>query len=400
MHEMTSSWRERPLSETLQRARQIAPGLGISRVMDITWLDKIGIPVFSSVRPDALQGSLCVNAGKGSLPEEARVGAYMEAIEFAYAERRRFHSDTFLSTPAKIAAQHNFSCEFVDLCPLWRVEVDPDEPIDSLLATDLMTQAEVAIPAELVFAPFPEIRGQALFGTGTNGLCSGNSIDEAVLHGLCEVIERDVQAFNFMRDDSRFVSMEGLPAKVVALVDKIRAAGLIPALRYTPNEFGLPYFQGYVIADEYDPITVSHGTGLHLSAEIAAVRAISEAAQSRLSYIHGGRDNLVHRAQFFAEHGKETERQAVARMRQAVLDETTSISFAEIPHHPCTSIRSGIHELAARLARSGIGQILYVQLTPPSSSLVVVKVMVPKLECFNPRQKRVGPRLIHQIMKT
>ncbi len=367
--------------------------------MDITWLDKIGIPVFSSIRPDALQGSLCVNAGKGSLPEEAQVGAYMEAIEFAYAERRRFQSDIFLSTPAKIAAQDSFSCEFVDLCPLWRTDVNPDEPIDSVLATDLMTQVKVAIPAELVFAPFPEIRGQALFGTGTNGLCSGNSIDEAALHGLCEVIERDVQAFNFMRDDSLFVSKKGLPSKVAALTDKIRAAGLTPVLRYTPNEFGLPYFQGYIITDEYDPITISHGTGLHLSAEIAAVRAISEAAQSRLSYIHGGRDDLVHRAQFFAEHGKETERQAVARMRQMTLDESASISFAEIPHHPCTSIRKGIHELAARLTRSGIGQILYVQLTPPSSGLVVVKVIVPKLECFNPRQKRVGARLVHRIMR-
>ena len=75
-----------PPEVTLARARERARALGVTRVTDITRLDRVGIPVYASIRPAAAVGSLCVNAGKGLLPIEAEVGAYMEAIEFALAE--------------------------------------------------------------------------------------------------------------------------------------------------------------------------------------------------------------------------------------------------------------------------------------------------------------------------
>src|SRR3954447_17330325 len=74
---------------TRRRAREMARALGISRVTDVTRLDTVGVPVFASIRPDTQPGSLCVNAGKGLRADEARVGAYMEAIEFAFAEYNR-----------------------------------------------------------------------------------------------------------------------------------------------------------------------------------------------------------------------------------------------------------------------------------------------------------------------
>ena len=83
-YRLSSSLRELPLNETLRRARGMARGLGISRVTDITRLDRVGVPVYVSIRPGAQPGSLCVNAGKGMHPLEAQVGAYMEAIEFAF----------------------------------------------------------------------------------------------------------------------------------------------------------------------------------------------------------------------------------------------------------------------------------------------------------------------------
>jgi ribosomal protein S12 methylthiotransferase accessory factor len=87
MHRLSSSLRRRSAEETLRIiANDIAPQLGITRVTDTTWLDRIGIPVFASIRPDALKGSLCVNAGKGLRSVEAKIGAYMEAIEFSLAQ--------------------------------------------------------------------------------------------------------------------------------------------------------------------------------------------------------------------------------------------------------------------------------------------------------------------------
>ena len=63
------------------------PALGISRVTDITRMDRLGLPVFASVRPRGK--ALCVHAGKGLLPADARIGALMEALEFAIAEPQR-----------------------------------------------------------------------------------------------------------------------------------------------------------------------------------------------------------------------------------------------------------------------------------------------------------------------
>src|SRR5579862_6644062 len=82
----SSSLRTVRIEITLSHAIPLAEKLGISRVTDISRLDRVGVPVFASIRPGAQRGSLCVNAGKGLTAAEARVGAAMEAIEFAMAE--------------------------------------------------------------------------------------------------------------------------------------------------------------------------------------------------------------------------------------------------------------------------------------------------------------------------
>jgi ribosomal protein S12 methylthiotransferase accessory factor len=95
---LSSSLRSAEPETTLARARRRAGPLGITRVTDITRLDRAGIPVYASIRPGAAAGSLCVNAGKGLRPIEAEVGAYMEAIEFALAEPGASHVTTVRAT--------------------------------------------------------------------------------------------------------------------------------------------------------------------------------------------------------------------------------------------------------------------------------------------------------------
>ena len=72
--------------ETLARVEGRLPAAGITRVADITNLDRIGIPVFSSIRPTAQRGAVSVYNGKGATPIEARVSAMMEGIERYSAE--------------------------------------------------------------------------------------------------------------------------------------------------------------------------------------------------------------------------------------------------------------------------------------------------------------------------
>lgn len=400
MYRMTSSLRVTPLAETLSEAKKTAATLGITRVTDTTWLDHIGIPVFASIRPDAGFGSLCVNAGKGVRSDEAKVGAYMEAIEFAVAERSAADIPIFMSTPRQVAAQRNIYFDFVDLCPLLGASVIPDGPLACVEAEDIISAQKILLPAELVFFPFSQNPGQRIFGSNTNGLCSGNSVEEATLHGICEVIERDVEAFNFFRDESHFVDFDIDAGVVFEILRKIENAGLEAVLRYTSTIYGLPYFQGYIIEPNDDaPIAVSGGYGLHPVKEIAAVRGLTEAAQSRLTYIHGGRDDLINRFSHFGHYGGDLEIHAVKSERKRICGSSLSIKYSDIraDYANIDSIDEALALLIENLGRQGIRQVFRVILSQRESRLPVVRVIVPKLESFNLELKRAGRRLAKHL---
>src|SRR5271157_4810353 len=73
--------RAAPLDLTLARIEPKIPAAGITRVAEITSLDRIGIPVFSCIRPTAEAGAITVYNGKGATVEESRISAIMEGIE-------------------------------------------------------------------------------------------------------------------------------------------------------------------------------------------------------------------------------------------------------------------------------------------------------------------------------
>ncbi len=399
MYRLSSSLRTRALGETLACARRLSVEYGVVRVTDITRLDVIGIPVFASIRPGAEPNSLCVHAGKGVSADEARVGAYMEAIEFAAAEARRTKLSILHRSPRSVVDQPGFAANFVDLCPIIGLEVDPDSNIVCTDGEDVATGRPLAVPAELVFFPYNENPAQRIFGTSTNGLCSGNMPDEATIHGICEVIERDIQAHNFVHDRSVRVELPE-DSLVGQLARQVRSAELDFVLRFTPNDHGLAYFQAFIL-EPFDetPIAISHGTGCHPLRDIAAVRALTEAAQSRLSYIHGGRDDLIERARFFASQEPSAELRETARMRARVQRRQGAIEYSAIPDHSeilDRNVPSALTWLVGQLAERGFQQVLRT-IIKQEEGLAVVRVIIPGMESFEPALKRAGPRLRNAV---
>src|SRR5512139_2809849 len=86
----TDTHRVMPPSETLERIQSVIPEIGITRVADISGLDRLGLPVFSAIRPSAASGAISVYAGKGTTESEARVSVIMEAVERFSAEVKNF----------------------------------------------------------------------------------------------------------------------------------------------------------------------------------------------------------------------------------------------------------------------------------------------------------------------
>ena len=76
--------RSMPAEAFLDRAAAAAAQCGVTRLADITRLDRLGLPVWQAVRPAGK--ALSVHQGKGSSPIAAKVGALCEAIECHCAE--------------------------------------------------------------------------------------------------------------------------------------------------------------------------------------------------------------------------------------------------------------------------------------------------------------------------
>lgn len=398
----TTSLRCRSLEETLAYARRYAEQLGISRVTDVTRLDRVGLPVYSSIRPGALAGSLCVNSGKGLRPQEAEAGAYMEAIEFAMAEPNRAGLDIYRATPRDLLDGPRRPEAPLDFCPIMGLEIPLDAPMTAVPADDLLHGRRLLVPAELVFLPYPAPHG-AYFGSHTNGLCSGNSRAEAQIHGLLEVLERDIMSFQTIRPEYRRVASDSFPAALQPLVGQIRAAGLELIVKYGPNAFGLPFFAATVIDHQAeDPLYINGGFGCHSVKDIALNRAIAEALQSRLTFIHGGRDDLIRDYERHAGLSFGERRRRFQRACRQVQQHQGAIRFEaiEAPDWPLHSLEQYRQHLLELLVRHGIDYVLSVPFTPAEAPLHVLKMIVPKLEFFTRENPRLGPRLREYAART
>lgn len=393
---LSSSLRTRTAEESLVFARPLALQRGVSRVTDTTWLDRLGIPVYASIRPDAPAGSLNVHAGKGFTHAEAKIGAYMEAIEFSFAESGRSCVEPHLATPLDVLASFKNTIAFPSFCPSQRCEhvVQADDLLGVVEAEEILSlNAKVLVPAELVFYPYtgPGVR---IYGSTMNGLASGNTVEEATVHALAEVMERDVDSFLRIGAPSYLVEPESLPTRLREMVRRFEHAGMEFHLRYAPNAFGLAHLSGFVLEEGDFPAAMAAGMGFHCNSDIAAVRAISEAAQSRLTTIHGGRDDLVDLQLKFGKFGAEKSKDVRAQMRRTVSDGANRIAFGDIPNADAGTLAAARASLHDGLMRAGLYHVARVVLTDASCPFQVVRVIVPGAEHHNHDNQRVGPRLL------
>jgi ribosomal protein S12 methylthiotransferase accessory factor len=262
---------------------------GITRWTDVTWLDRIGIPVYCGIRP--MNWSIEVSNGKGLTPLAAKVSCLMEAIEVAHWDspptNLRRASWAQLSAEGKTVVPPPRLPDFVG-APWF----DDRRVVEWVEGEAIRTGQRVWLPASAVYL----LERPLLFISRTNGLASGNSVPEATLHALYEILERhlvsqaikpggelDVVDLSTIQDDC-----------VGELMEKIARVGLRLVLLSPSPPPPLPVFIA-VLLDPTPlalPTHANQGFGAHLSRSVAATRAITEAAQGRGTLIHGAREDL------------------------------------------------------------------------------------------------------------
>lgn len=366
---------------------------GISDLADATASDRLGLPVVSSIRRSGK--TVRLHFGKGLSLDEASTGALMEAVEFAVAENESARGpDLWLSTSELCAALPS-GLTIGDFAPRLGVAPPQGQRMPAVYCEEIISRTEVLLPAELVLVPYP-LGGETLFGWSTNGLASGNTLDEATLHALLEIIERDSLAMNIARNDSHIVRNASLPPPFQQLFSKWHTLGIELTVRFLPNQFELPCFEAVIREVAYDDLQLVRGWGCHLDSRIALSRAVCEAAQSRIAVMEGRRRKRGRRPNAPTGHAKPQQ------MPWRATTASKAIDFAAVPTTSHTSVQSAMRDLQVRLADVGITRVFrrrmhYNREPEALLGLHVVKVVVPYCETAVGTHVRIGPRLWKRV---
>lgn len=367
-----------PPDETVARLASARVTCGVTRVADITGLDHVGIPVALACRPNSR--SLSVSQGKGLTLDAARASALMETIESWHAER--------VVNPVVLARRVELDCPVVPIGGLPQLAVsryDDRLRLPWVEAFDTEAASATLVPFELVHLdmtiPLPE--GSGCFPMSSNGLASGNHPAEACLHAVCEVIERDAFALWHHSDERRRgamrVDVSSIASTVAAdLIGRFVDAGLDVAVWDITSDVGVAAYRCAIVQSTVDPnrpLYPSSGLGCHPSREVALIRALTEAAQSRLTRIAGSRDDVPRSDYELSRHPDE-----VLRVASALRAEPTDRSFDRAPDHQGPTLLGDLEWVLGRLDRAGFASALFVDLTDAELEIPVVKAIVPGLE--------------------
>jgi YcaO-like protein with predicted kinase domain len=373
-----------PPEATVARVQSLLPLMGITRVANVTGLDTIGIPVVMVIRPNAR--SLSVSQGKGAELASARASGLMEAIELYHAEH--------ITHPLKLATfnELRFTHRMVDVSALPALSVSQFHGHFRTLwieGRSLFDEGSTWVPYELVHMDYtlPLPSGSGSFLMSSSGLASGNHLLEAVNHALCELIERDAttlfrlsgqEAQRRLRVDPSTVDDPGCRA----LLEQYARARVEVGIWDTSSDVGVAAFSCTIVDSDPEPqrpIGPMGGMGCHPCRAVALSRALTEAAQSRLTLITGARDDVRH----MGPQGSEEELEAAVRMRDTLVAEPRAHRFQDAPDFQAGTLEEDHSWLLGRLRAAGLGEAVVVDLTRPHFGIPVVRVIVPGLEPLN-----------------
>jgi ribosomal protein S12 methylthiotransferase accessory factor len=413
--------RVRPAHETLEKVIPISKRIGVTRLADITDMDVLRIPNYSAVVPGT-EDYIWVYSGKGPTREHAMASALMESIE-RYSSLPSGGPRKFVrSSYAELSKTHKVLHPDRLVEPV-RFEYRDDMLMDWLPGYDPASGEEVMVPASVALfrytPPPPAVNPFAYFHT--NGLASGNVMEEAICHALCEVVERDAMSiaelrasaipFHILRTilhslNSAGMRMQPIPADRFVddpnvfpdvdiseidfeparnLVAKFNRASISLTIKDITSDVGIPTFNASSVewvTHDYGYLAEGHGT--HPDARIALLRAITEVSQTRAANIQGARDDL--------RKIKYGEQNTDDRRAWQFMPSTRKTKFSQVQTFFNEDILDDIKLILSRLKGVGLSQAIIVDLTNPDIGIPVVRAIVPGLETFKITKSVMGMR--------
>ncbi len=356
----------------------VSPLLGVVHDVERAYGDSGQLNVFVARHNfviESLQSTASRSFGKGMTAEQARTGSLCEALERYCGEFRgdepsvrasfrelgeeAVHPNACLNiSERQYEGREQWNRETPRI--LWIPErFDEEKETDWVPAWSLTHERRRYLPAALCYYGYT--RGPNGFAyADSNGNAAGSSIEDAVLQGLLELIERDAAGiWWYGRLQRPAVAMETL--FVEAMRREYAARGRRLWLLDLTTDVGLPVCAAVSMRDT--PESLYLGFGAHLDPALAVTRAVSEANQllayNRASPLYLG--ELSDRT-FLKPHGSR---------------ELSTVAM------PSDDLRQDVVACVDVLRRLG-REVIVLDQTREDVGLPVVKVVVPGLRHFRP----------------
>lgn len=379
--------------QTIENNEDKLKKIGVTRVADISDLDRIGMAIYTAIRPTAEDGAISIYGGKGISKSHAKASAIMEAFE-RYSAEKQNDDKSVIATPDEISLKGNYiNPESLNLPKDFKKEDLNSTTLEWSITHDLITDEDYYVPSNAIFHPYISNEAQSLFKSNTNGLASGNILDEAILHGIFEVVERDAWSiFELTHKNYSQIKIESIESEIInETLDKFTSQGINIKLMDFTADINIPT----IAASADDTITkdaglLTLGMGTHLDPEVAILRALTEVAQSRATQINGAREDTV-RADFAREAGYERMKRINKYYFQ---QEEDQINLSDIENKSTTSIKKDLEIVKDELVSNDIKHILYADLTRSEVDVNVVRIIIPEMELYAIDPTRAGYRFL------
>lgn len=405
---------------------------GIVRTFAYGGLDRLGVPVAAASLAFS-DGYHFDGYGYGTTPDEAMVGALGELTEDTHSEA--FLARTERETGSYDGLVRRFGVDGV-ADPLTLTlpagsPYAPDMPLTWVPAVRHRIGERVWIPIEFAAVCKRQVSGPNLLITPiTNGQGAGLSGDQALAHGLLELLQRDGNGLFFRAMDRGVVlGLDEIRDPAVRqLLDHYAAQGVHVLPKLASTEFGLCNL--YVVGHDDDPDAdlpiklTACGEAAHPDRERALRKALLEfgAARARKAFMHGPLDKIREVAepgyldQYLATLEIEGEEPRCldamvewlghdgTKLRQilgaTVLSRRSTVPFSSLPSDATGAMDDPSRRLASiveRLSTQNL-DVLYVDASPPGGAVFARKAIVPGLEVETMSYYRIGARGVRKLL--